>query len=187
VPAPRPTLSFDLRATLAACQQGDREAFRRLFEAHRHRVWSNARHVLRDDALAKDATQAIFVRVWQGLPRFDLEGDFSSWLYRITINTCFTLRARERRQIPVEHVDPPNETSGSSRSAQECAVHAQEVQAALGRLRRPFAEILVLRHLEGLAYDEIATVLGCSLGTVASRLSRAHEAMSAAFSAGEAR
>lgn len=180
MPKPRALPSPDISATIAACQNGDRSAFRDLFEAYRYRVWSNARRVLRDEALAKDATQAVFVRVWQALPGFDLAGDFANWLYRITLNTCLTLRAREQRQIPVEHVEPPVKTSGT---AQERAVHAREVQAALDRLSRPFAEVLVLRHVEGLAYDEIAAVLGCSLGTVASRLSRAHEAMAAAFAA----
>jgi RNA polymerase sigma-70 factor (ECF subfamily) len=165
----------DLASVIAACQRGDREAFRHLYEAFRHRVFANARHILGDETAAKDVTQCVFVRVWRALPQFDPGGDFANWLYRITVNTCFTERGRARRYTATE---PPEGVVGAD---QERAVYARQVQEALGRLPEAFRAALVLRHVEGLSYEEIAGVLACSVGTVGSRLSRAYEALAKAF------
>jgi RNA polymerase sigma-70 factor (ECF subfamily) len=162
---------------IAACQQGDRGAFRLLFERYRHRVHRHARYVLNDDAAAKDATQAVFVRVWRALPRFDPCGDFGHWLSRITLNVCIDERARRGRYAR----EIPPETATQAR--QEHTVFLLEVQRALARLPASYSAVLVLRHFEGLDYQEIAAVLGCSMGTVASRLSRAHEALARSVAA----
>jgi RNA polymerase sigma-70 factor (ECF subfamily) len=167
VPIPVP-IPADL---IGACQNGSRVAFRALFEAYRKRVYSTARHILGSDAAAKDATQQVFLTVWRHLGRFQTEADFSPWLYRVVVNTCLS----ERRKLGRFSDREPEE--GSSGAAQEHVVLAREVEAALGRLSPKLRVPLVLRHVEGLAYDEIAQVLGCSLGTVASRLSRGQQAL----------
>jgi RNA polymerase sigma-70 factor (ECF subfamily) len=156
---------------IEACQKGDRAAFRCLFEAYRSRVYSTARHILGNDAAAKDATQQVFLTVWRHLARFSSEGEFSPWLYRVVVNTCLS----ERRRVWRFSDQEPEE--GVSGAAQEHTVLAREVEAALGRLSYKLRVPLVLRHVEGLSYDEIAEVLGCSLGTVASRLSRGQQAL----------
>jgi RNA polymerase sigma-70 factor (ECF subfamily) len=156
---------------IEACQTGNRAAFRRLFEAYRRRVYSTARHILGSDAAAKDATQQVFLTAWRHLARFQSEADFSPWLYRVAVNTCLSERRRLGRFADDE---PPEGVSGA---AQEHVVLAREVEAALGRLSYKLRVPLVLRHVEGLSYDEIAEVLGCSLGTVASRLSRGQAAL----------
>jgi len=162
------TVQADL---IEACQKGNRAAFRRLFEAYRARVYSTARHILGNDAAAKDATQQVFVTVWRHLARFQCEAEFSPWLYRVAVNTCLSERRRLSRFVDHE----PEE--GISAAAQEQVVLAREVEAALGCLSTKLRIPLVLRHVEGLSYEEIAEVLGCSLGTVASRLSRGQLAL----------
>jgi RNA polymerase sigma-70 factor (ECF subfamily) len=156
---------------IEACHKGDRAAFRDLFEAYRRRVHSTARHILGSDAAAKDVSQQVFLTVWRHLGRFSSEGDFSPWLYRVVVNTCLS----ERRRLGRFSDREPEE--GVSRAAQEHAVEAREVEAALGRLSHKLRVPLVLRHIEGLSYEEIGQVLGISLGTVASRLSRGQEAL----------
>jgi RNA polymerase sigma-70 factor, ECF subfamily len=159
---------------IGACQNGDRAAFQRLFEVYRGRVYSTARHILGSDAAAKDVTQQVFIATWKHLDRFASEGELGPWLYRVTVNTCLNERRRLGR---FSDCAPPEAPEHGAGCAQEQAVLARQVETALGRLSPKLRVPLVLRHLEGLSYDEIAEVLGCSLGTVASRLSRAHQAL----------
>jgi RNA polymerase sigma-70 factor (ECF subfamily) len=172
VPAPV-TAPTDL---IAACQQGERTAFRQLFEAYRSRVYSTARHILGSDAAAKDVTQQVFMAAWKHLDRFESEGDFGPWVYRVAVNTCLNERRRLGRFVDSE----PGEQVAVA--GQEDAVLARQIQTALGRLSHKLRVPLVLRHIEGLSYDEIAEVLGCTMGTVASRLSRAHRALAVVLS-----
>lgn len=170
-----------MASLVARCQRGDRVAFRRIFELFRGRVYGNARAILGSDAAAKDATQAVFVRVWRSVAQFDPAGDFSGWLYRVTVNTCLNERRRNRRYtLP----GTPESLDRSAPPAQEASVYAAEVERALERQSPAMRAVLVLRHFEGLSYDEMAAALGCSLGTIASRLSRAHEQLSRALDGG---
>ena len=156
---------------LVACQHGDREAFRRLFDLYRDRVYSIAIHVLGVEAAAKDATQQVFLRLLSEIRRFRGEAQFSTWLYRLVVNACLDERRRQRRFVG----GPPPERA--QRPGQEDAVLARQVASALAALPDKLRIPLVLRHVEGLSYEEIATVLHCSAGTVASRLNRGHAAL----------
>lgn len=165
-----------------ACQKGDRAAFRRLFEAYRTRVYSTARHILGSDAAAKDVTQQVFLQVWRHMGRLPGESELFPWLYRVVVNSCINERRRVCRFADRE----PAEGDSAMGGAQEQAVLARQVQAALGQLSEKLRVPLVLRHVEGLSYDEIGQVLGCSMGTVASRLSRGHEALATLLARKEA-
>src|SRR5205807_10429299 len=144
---------------LAACQHGDRDAFRRLFDTFGGRVYSIALGVLGAEAPAKDVTQQVFLRLLSEIRRFRGEARFSTWLYRLVVNACLDERRRQRRFAP----EPPPEPT--QRAGQEDAVLARQVRDALARLSPKLRIPLVLRHVEGLSYDEIAQVLGCSAGT----------------------
>jgi RNA polymerase sigma-70 factor (ECF subfamily) len=161
---------------VVACQTGNRAAFRQLFEAYRARVHATARHILGSDAAAKDVTQQVFLAVWRHLARFQSESDLGPWIYRVTVNTCLNERRRLGRFVDADPAEP------AAGAAQEDAVLARQIQGALARLSPKLRVPLVLRHLEGLSYDEMAEVLGCTMGTVASRLSRAHRALAKVLS-----
>jgi RNA polymerase sigma-70 factor (ECF subfamily) len=169
------TVQADL---IEACQKGNRAAFRGLFEAYRSRVYSTARHILGSDAGAKDVTQQVFLAAWRHLGRFQSEADFGPWVYRVTVNTCLNERRRLGRFVD----QAPADCQPVACAGQEEAVLARQIQAALGRLSHKLRVPLVLRHIEGLSYDEMAEVLGCSLGTVGSRLTRAHRALAVVLS-----
>ena len=156
---------------LSACRAGDREAFGRLFDMCRDRVYAIALGIAGDRAMAADASQEVFMKLLTRLPQYDGRASFATWLYRIVVNAAIDQRRATRRLVPL----PETLESGSkmddeyARRERQARVE-RAVQALPMKLRGP----LVLRHVEGLAYQEIAQVLGLSTGTVASRLSRAH-------------
>jgi RNA polymerase sigma-70 factor (ECF subfamily) len=164
---------------ISACQQGDREAFRLLFEAYKDRVFSIACYSLGNEAAADDVTQQIFVKLFTRIGQFRGDSEFTTWLYRLVINSCLDERRKQRRFLPVEEVAPmskaiyrkPPETRYERREI------ADTVKEAIGELKPKMRLPIMLKYIEGFSYEEIAKVLGCSKGTVASRLNRAHKAL----------
>ncbi len=130
-----------------------------------------------DQAAAADATQQAFLKVLTGIHQFRGEAGFSTWLYRIVANTC---RDRSRsaavREIPAEPAelalipDGATHESGLARAEQQ-----QQVRLALASLPPKLRLPVLLRYFEDLSYGELAQALDCSIGTVASRLNKAHQ------------
>jgi RNA polymerase sigma-70 factor, ECF subfamily len=167
------------REVIEACQRGDWDAFRLLFEAHRDRVYSIALRYCGDESAAMDIAQETFLKLLSSIQDFRGGASFESWLYRIVVNRCLDHQRRGRRLMPffeglVDLLSAPAE------SALEELLHAeraQDVQKIVGTLPPEQRIVVVLRYTEGLAYEEIAEILGCSAGTVASRLNRAHKVL----------
>ena len=164
---------------IQACQAGDREAFRLLFEAYKDRVFSIACYSLGDQAAADDITQQIFVKLFTRIGQFRGDSEFTTWLYRLVINSCLDERRRQRRWLPVAEFTPMRK--GAYRKSPETGYERREiagsVREAIGGLKPKMRLPILLKYIEGLSYEEIAEVLGCSKGTVASRLNRAHKAL----------
>jgi RNA polymerase sigma-70 factor (ECF subfamily) len=162
-----------------ACQAGDREAFRLLFEAYKDRVFSIACYSLGDQAAADDITQQIFVKLFTRIGQFRGDSEFTTWLYRLVINSCLDERRRQRRLLPAAEFLPM--PKGAYRKSPETGYERREiagsVREAIGGLKPKMRLPILLKYIEGLSYEEIAEVLGCSKGTVASRLNRAHKAL----------
>ncbi len=162
-----------------ACQDGNPEAQRELYEYYKGKVYSLAIYLTGDAEMARDLTQEIFVKVFRDLRAFRFESSFNSWLYRLATNACLnTLRdRRSRREVGIEEVtDTPAEIDpGISLEQQQVSRSIQRaVRDAILSLKPPLRAVVVLRYIENLSYSEIAEALSCSAGTVASRLSRAH-------------
>ncbi|HEX6894023.1 MAG TPA: RNA polymerase sigma factor [Bryobacteraceae bacterium] len=162
---------------IEGCQRGDDEALRALFEAHKDRVYSIALRYTGDRAAAMDIAQDTFVKLLSSIRNFRGNSSFDSWLYRIVVNTCLDYRRSGRRMIPfldslLDVVAAPAENILSRLVRAEREQTVQEIVAKLPPDQRI---VVVLRYTEGLSYDEIAEVVGCSPGTVASRLNRAHK------------
>lgn len=153
---------------------GDREAFSVLFERYAPRVYRTALRITGDPGDADDATQEVFLRLHDQLHRFEERSSFSTWIYRVTVNLAIDrTRTQARRPGSIDGVDtqaPDSATAPAERGDLERAVIA-----ALSGLSEKLRTALVLRYLEDLSYEEIADVLECSIGTVKSRLARAHE------------
>jgi RNA polymerase sigma-70 factor (ECF subfamily) len=158
--------------TLDGFRRGDPAAQRRVFERYADRVYSIARHFLRgDDAAAKDAAQEAFVRMFRAAATFRSESRLSTWLYRIVANTCIDELRRRRRVVLFG--DVPRALHPAVAPAEPGALDA-DVTTAVSRLSPKLRMAVLLRYFEDLSYDEMAGALGCTPGTVASRLSRAH-------------
>jgi RNA polymerase sigma-70 factor (ECF subfamily) len=161
---------------IAACQQGDREAFRVLFEAYKDKVFSIAVYSFGGDAsVADDVTQQIFLKLFTVIRQFRGESEFSTWLYRMVVNACLDERRRRRRFLPWGEMMPTKVGEKKPQEKQYARLEIGEtVRAAIGELKPKFRLTILLKYIEGLSYEEIATVMGCSKGTVASRLNRGH-------------
>jgi RNA polymerase sigma-70 factor (ECF subfamily) len=171
--------SIDWRV-ITRCQQGDRDALRFLFEAYKDRVYSIAMYSLGgDEQLASDVTQQVFIKLMTRISQFRGDSEFATWLYRLVVNTCRDEQRKERRWVPLADSVFMTATVKQSQTGQYASKElARQVQRALGELKPKLRWPILLRYVQGLSYEEIGKVLGCSKGTVASRLNRGHSALS---------
>lgn len=170
---------------LEACRGGDREAFRQIFERHSSRVRSVALHFFDGDAAAADdVVQGVFLKLHARIAQFRGDSLLSTWLHRLVVNACLDDRRGRRRLRPLDALD--DTTLGAVAAGQGEAAEAEQrlrrVRAAVASLPPKLRIAVLLRHFEDLAYDEMAQALGCSPGTVASRLNRGHAALARALS-----
>jgi RNA polymerase sigma-70 factor (ECF subfamily) len=156
---------------LEACRRGDPDAFEALVAACRDHVYSLACHLSGSETLAGDIAQDVFVKLLTRIAQFRHQAEFTTWLYRIVANASTDYRRAGRRLVAMERAPAWSEPATQERRYLQ-AEAARRVRAALARLPSRFRLPLVLRHVEGLSYDEIASVLRISPGTVASRLAR---------------
>jgi RNA polymerase sigma-70 factor (ECF subfamily) len=172
----RPEPSAEL---LARCHERDPEAFAWLFETYKDSVYSLALHVLYDESAAADVVQEVFLKLIERIDRFAGRARFSSWLYRVVLNTCYDqLRSRKsarRFQVPIDQIPPwVDQLEPVQTALLEQRERAHRLRRCVSRLSPRLRSPLLLRHVLGLSYGEIAAALGITAGTVASRLNRAH-------------
>ena len=165
------------RELVEAARRGDRAAFKRLYDRFRDRVYNAAFYSLGDALWAEDVLQIVFLKIYRGLAGFRHESGLATWIYRITLNECQNqLRRRGPRHVPLEEILGSNEDldPGALPDTDHLDRERREiVQEAVMELSPKLRAVVVLKYLEGLSYDEIAQVLDCAPGTVASRLNRA--------------
>jgi RNA polymerase sigma-70 factor (ECF subfamily) len=162
---------------IEACRQGDRDAFQLLFETYKDKVFSLAVYTVGGDrAVADDVTQQIFLKLFTAIRQFRGDSEFTTWLYRLVVNACIDERRRRKRWLPwgeTEAMKSPGERKPQEKHFARLEI-AEAVQAAIAELKPKFRLPILLKYIEGLSYEEIAGVMGCSKGTVASRLNRGH-------------
>ena len=176
-------MSAEDRHLVSRASRGDVEAFTKLVRAHSSLVYRVSLRMLGSDA-AEDASQEVWVRVWRNIRGFRGESAFSTWLYRITMNTCLSMRQRESRREGREYSgdempylpEPPGGEADPEAEALS-AERRQEIEAALAHVRAEHRAALVLRHMEGLSYAQIAEVLQVPDGTAKGWVSRGRAAM----------
>ncbi len=160
-------------ALLTACIGGDREAFRDLFLRYQDRVYSIALHFTADPAAAMDIAQDVFVKLFSSLSTFRHESSFETWLFRLTANCCHDRHRKQRRLVSLEESNLPDPGDSATEQAERLD-RARQVQCRVAQLPEELRMTIILRYTEGLSYEEIATILACPAGTIASRLNRAH-------------
>ncbi len=169
---------------VARCRDGDREAFADLVRRYQSKVLTLAARILNSRVEAEDIAQDIFVKVFQSLRDFRGASQFSTWLYRITVNDCLNhIRRRARQQQTLSAREANDRGGASPASNPQRALEQKErralVQAKLQALSPEHRSILLLRDIEGLSYEEIGDVLQLESGTVKSRLHRARTELKA--------
>lgn len=151
---------------------GDVDAFNELMDAHEDRVFGICLRMLRDRDAALDAVQETFLTIFRKADRFKAEAAFSTWLYRVAVNTCYDqLRRTKRRDagpLPEGH-DPEDKRGEDPYSAAELR---PDIETALQRLTPEFRAAVVLVDLEGLALETAADLLDVPTGTIKSRVFR---------------
>lgn len=170
------------REIVLRCQNGDVEAMGLLVTQYQHWVYNIAYGMLGHHHDAEDIAQDSFLSAWENIGNFQFRSRFSTWLYRIVKNKCLNHIDQYRRRktdpteiddsqpwIPIDTVTPEDEAL--RKEAKEI------VHAALAKLKDSHREILILRELQDLSYEEISELLGCTLGRVKSRLHEARKAL----------
>ena len=157
-----------------ACQQGDRAAFRQLYETYKDRVYSFAVYALHGDrAAAEDVTQEVFVRLFSVIGQFRHEANFKTWLTRLVANACTDDLRKRRRLISLNALGEEDGLKLSAGADPYVQIETrQAVQAALAELSPELRIAVLLKYFEELSYEEMAAVLDCPKGTIASRLNR---------------
>lgn len=176
-------------------QQGDNSAFEQLLLAHQKKVYNLCLRMAANPDDALDLSQEAFIKAWRALGQYQFEVSFSTWLFRLTSNVCIDfLRRKKRRQETslTENYDDSDE--GAELSLPDCAPLPEqqaitnetkiELARAMGQLAPDHREILQLRVVEDLPYEQIADILGVRVGTVKSRLARARLSLRKILKAG---
>ncbi len=171
------------RELILSAQRGDRSAFKTLYDRYRDRVYNLVYYSMGDELASEDILQIIFIKIYRGLPAFRFEASLATWIYRITLNECLNQQQRRGAQyVPFEAILGSDDEFDTARTPdlQHADRERREIihQAMMG-LSPKLRSVVALKYLEGLSYEEIAAVLECAPGTVASRLSRALEQLEA--------
>jgi RNA polymerase sigma-70 factor (ECF subfamily) len=181
--------SADDPSLVRAAQSGDMPAFEELVARHRDKIYARAYSMMRNEEEAIDLSQEAWVKGWQRLRQFQGEASFGTWMTRIVINLCLDQLRKHKRQR-TESIEEMNEESGgverqmpvvtiNPTAGLERGELRQRIDRALGQLSHEHRTVLVLHEFEELEYKEIAKVMGCSIGTVMSRLFYARRKMAA--------
>jgi RNA polymerase sigma-70 factor, ECF subfamily len=160
-----------------AARQGDDDAFRRLVELKRDKVFRVAYHHLGKPEDARQVAQAVFVRLWKNLGRYDEARSFDTWLYQVTANAAID----HHRRAKVRSVERPLDEASTASSAAADPVQAQEVRRILGELVALLSEkqrlAFLLREVEGLSTAEVAEALGSTESTVRNHVFQARKVL----------
>ncbi len=168
---------------IKASQLGDLSSFEKLMLRYQDRAYRIAYGMLGNPEDAKDAAQESFIKIYKSLGGFKLQSNFSTWMYRIVHNTCLDIiRKQQRRQeIPIETKNPSNnegyeipleDPKEGPEALLKYKMVKEEIKNEILKLPIEYQGVIILRDIEGLTYDEIASVLEISEGTVKSRLNR---------------
>ena len=174
-------------------QGGDKTAFDVLVLKYQHKIVKLVMRYVHDQAEALDVTQEAFIKAYRALPKFRGDSAFYTWLYRIAINTAKNhIVAMKRR--PMEYDLDLQESGGYETpthlrdyDSPERIVQRDElreaVQSSINALPEELCDAIILREIEGMSYEEIATAMNCPVGTVRSRIFRARDAIDKAIRA----
>jgi RNA polymerase sigma-70 factor (ECF subfamily) len=170
-------------------QRGDKQAFGLLVAKYQRKLARLLSRLIRDPAEVEDVAQETFIKAYRALPSFRGDSAFYTWLYRIGINTAKNFLVSQGRRAPTSTDFDSEEAETFEDGDQLRDINTPErlmmtrqigdtVNTAMEALPEELKTAIVLREIEGLSYEEIATIMDCPIGTVRSRIFRAREAIS---------
>ena len=174
-------MSDDDRRLIAECLGGRRDAFGELVARYQARLYNAAARLVGNPEDAADVVQDAFLNAYQSLHSFKGDAEFFTWLYRIAFNTAISQKRKKRAVVSLDGKggsDPTREPTDESEYVRpgaelERTEDEARLRDALSRLSTEHRDVLVMKDLDGLKYEEMADVLGVPVGTVRSRLHRA--------------
>ncbi len=180
------------QALVERAQRGDKHAFDLLVSKYQRKLARLLSRFIRDPAEIEDVTQEAFIKAYRALPSFRGDSAFYTWLYRIGINTAKNYLVAMGRRAPTTTEFEAEEAEAFEDAEQLRDVNtpeaelmskqiAQTVNDSMAALPEELRTAITLREIEGLSYEEIATIMNCPIGTVRSRIFRAREAIAASL------
>lgn len=169
---------------VAKSKKGNLDAFEELISAYERKAYNIAYRMMGNEEDAKDMAQEAFIKIYKSIQNFREESSFSTWLYRIVTNVCLDeLRKRKKdKLVPLElSIETEKGTAIVELSAEretpediyERVEKRHLIQNTISSLGEDYKTVIILRDIQGFGYEEIATMLNCSLGTIKSRINRA--------------
>ena len=164
---------------IEACKRGDSSALRQIYEAYKDKVHSLGYYMTGDREAAKDITQQVFLKVLTSILTFQYRASFSSWLFRLAVNVCRDYQRSTRRMKIFSTGVPASLAIYDSRPSLEENLFkervSETVRKVVMKMSPKLRTVIILKYIEDLSYSQIAELLGCSIGTVSSRLNRSHK------------
>jgi len=168
-------------------QKGDKRAFDLLIQKYQHRIVSLVSRYVSDSSEAQDVAQEAFIKAYRAIGRFRGDSAFYTWLYRIAINTAKNWIVAKNRRPPSSDIDAVDaeqydmDSRLKERSTPENELLREEIERTvydtIALLPEDLRTAIMLREMDGMSYEEIATTMECPIGTVRSRIFRAREAI----------
>ena len=179
-PAQRQGNEFNEAEAIGKAQQGDAEAFQALYDKHRRRVYSLCLRMTANTAEAEDLTQEAFLQLFRKIGTFRGESAFSTWLHRLSVNVVLMhLRKKSLPAVSLEETtqgtddESPKKDFGTEDLALAGSIDRLQLQRAVEDLPPGYRTIFVLHDVEGYEHNEIADIVGCSIGNSKSQLHKA--------------
>lgn len=163
-------------ALILRSKKGDHKAFGQLIERYQDQVYTLARRTLVHPHRADDIAQETFIRAWKAIARFEEKARFSSWLYRITLNSCLSELRKRKKPIDTyasDELDARNLLGNASATFDIAMEKKDLVDRMMAELPPVYRAMVVLHYVEGFGCQEIASMLGHPVGTVKAYLHRA--------------
>lgn len=166
------------------CIDGDIDAFETLIDKYKQTAYNIALGIVKNPDDAMDMSQEALIKVYRYIKNFNQKSSFSTWLYRIVMNTCldYIKKNEKNKVIPINEEIINNEDSCMDSDPEKILdkkIQTQQIREAIDKLSPIHKNTIILRDIQGFSYEEIANITECSLGTVKSRIKRGRENLKA--------